>query len=143
MVKILLMDDDVDLTSVMGEVLQNAGHVVTVAASGSEALEKLSEDRFDILIADLIVFKDNRSVPDGGISLISRLRGPMSWNLTPWMREMPIIAISGAIHNQGMANILQIAQSLGADMAFRKPTDTDELLNAITMLTAPNNPVPD
>ena len=42
---------------------------------------------------------------------------------------MPIIAISGCdTQFQGMANILQIAQSLGADMAMRKPTDTEELL---------------
>ncbi|WP_299848847.1 response regulator [uncultured Roseovarius sp.] len=135
MVDILLMDDDEDFTSVLDEALKNAGHKTTIARSASEALELIRLERFDLLIADLIVFKDKKSVPDGGISLISRLRGPTNRNLEPWARTMPIIAISGAIHNFGMTNILKVAQSLGADIALGKPTDTEDLLHAINTLT--------
>lgn len=135
MVDILLMDDDDNLTSVLDEALTEAGHKVTITRSASEALEALNTSRFDLLIADLIVFKDNKSVPDGGISLISRLRGPTNRNLDDWVKTMPIIAISGAIHNKGMSNLLKIARSLGADLALGKPTDTDDLLHAINTLT--------
>ena len=135
MVDILLMDDDEDFTSVLEEALTNAGHETTIARSASEALEIIRFKKFDLLIADLIVFKDKQSVPDGGISLISRLRGPKNSSFEPWVREMPIIAISGAIHNRGMSNILKIAQTLGADIALGKPTDTEDLLHAINTLT--------
>lgn len=139
MAKILLMDDDVDYTSVLVEVLIDAKHTVTVARAASEAFAELNEAQYDLLITDIIVFKDQRSVPDGGISLISRLRGPLSWNLEEWQKVMPIIAVSGAIHNQGMSSILKTARSLGADFALGKPTDIEELLHAINTLTARSN----
>ena len=136
MAKILLMDDDVDYTSVLSELLTDANHSVAVVRAASEAFEALKEAQYDLLITDIIVFKDQKSVPDGGISLISRLRGPLSWNLEQWKKDMPIIAVSGAIHNQGMSGILQTARSLGADFALGKPTDFKELLHAINTLTA-------
>ncbi|WP_300015156.1 response regulator [uncultured Roseobacter sp.] len=135
MARILLMEDDVDLSTVLDEVLSSNGHVVTTSQSASEAFNLIAKNRYDLLITDIIVLKDDAPVPDGGISLISRLRGALSWNLEPWMKKMPIIAISGAIHNQGMSELLKISRDLGADMAFGKPMDTDDLLQAINLLT--------
>ncbi|WP_299868170.1 response regulator [uncultured Roseobacter sp.] len=135
MARILLMEDDVDLSTVLDEVLSSNGHVVTTSQSASEAFNLIAKNRYDLLITDIIVLKDHTPVPDGGISLISRLRGALSWNLEPWMKKMPIIAISGAIHNQGMSELLKISRDLGADMAFGKPMDTDDLLQAINLLT--------
>ncbi|GFE48896.1 hypothetical protein So717_06490 [Roseobacter cerasinus] len=134
MAKLLLMEDDAHFASVLTEVLLEQGHSVQSCASATEAFSLISENRFDLLITDIIVRQDNRSVPDGGISLISRLRGALSWNLEPWMKEMPIIAISGAIHNQGMSDLLKITRDLGADMTLSKPTDTKDLLDAINLL---------
>ncbi|WP_299673915.1 response regulator [uncultured Roseobacter sp.] len=135
MVKILLMDDDEAFASVLSELLAANGHSVRCCSTASDAIELISKTRFDLLITDIIVRHDNKTVPDGGISLISRLRGALSWNLEPWMKEMPIIAISGAIHNQGLSDLLRITKDLGADMALGKPTDTGELLDAIHLLT--------
>ncbi|WP_299783629.1 response regulator [uncultured Roseobacter sp.] len=139
MARILLMEDDDDLSAVLDEVLSSKGHTVTTSRSASEAFVLIAENRYDLLITDIIVLKDDKPVPDGGISLISRLRGALSWNLEPWMKKMPIIAISGAIHNQGMSELLKISRDLGADMAFGKPTDMDDLLQAIHLLTNRSN----
>ncbi len=135
MVKILLMEDDDDFATVLSEVLAANGHTVRVCVTASEAMLLIAKERFDLLITDIIIRQDNKTVPDGGISLISRLRGALGWNLEPWMKEMPIIAISGAIHNQGLSDLLRISKDLGADMALGKPTDTDELLDAINLVT--------
>ncbi|MGZ2259062.1 response regulator [Roseobacter sp. A03A-229] len=132
------MEDDEHFASVLGELLASKGHSIRVCSSASEAMKMIAEDRFDLLITDVIVRQDNKTVPDGGISLISRLRGALSWNLEPWMKDMPIIAISGAIHNQGLSDLLRVTKDLGADMALGKPTDTDELLDAIDLLTRKN-----
>lgn len=134
MAKLLLMEDDEHFASVLTEVLEEKGHSVQSCASATEAFALISESHFDLLITDIIVRQDNKSVPDGGISLISRLRGALSWNLEPWMKELPIIAISGAIHNQGMSDLLKITRDLGADVTLGKPTDTKDLLNAINLL---------
>ncbi len=134
MAKILLMEDDVSLAEVLCEVLAAAKHDVTSCVSASEALDHIFNEKFDLLITDIIVRKERKTVPDGGISLISRLRGALNWNLAPWMREMPIIAISGAVRYQGMADILKISRDLGADITLAKPTDMNELLRSIDVL---------
>ena len=135
MVAILLMDDDDAFASVLSETLEHAGHDVTVARSATEAIQVIQAKTFDILLTDLIVYDGKRPVPDGGISLITKLRGPGNRKFDPWVRDMPIIAISGTIHNPGMSDILKTAKALGADFALGKPTDTRDLLHAIDTLT--------
>lgn len=137
MPNILLMEDDLDLSAVLVEVLNVGGYDVTSCASASEAFEHLTKQRFDLLITDIIVRKGNSPVPDGGISLISRLRGALSWNLAPWMKTMPIIAISGAVQGSGMSDLLKISEDLGADITLAKPTDMGDLLHAISVLLEP------
>lgn len=129
------MDDDELFASVLSEVLASSGHAVRTATTASQAMDMITNGRFDLLITDIIVRREDQTIPDGGISLISRLRGALSWNLQPWMKEMPIIAISGAIRNQGLSDLLRITKDLGADMALPKPCDTGELLDAINLLT--------
>ena len=42
MAKILLVDDDTELTSVLGEWLESEGYIVESAENGEEALSRLS-----------------------------------------------------------------------------------------------------
>ncbi|MGC3937279.1 response regulator [Roseobacter sp. EG26] len=135
MLDILLMEDDADLASVLREVLSEEGHTVTICESATEAFAALEKVQFDLLITDIIVQKNKVPIPDGGISLIARLRGPLNNQLEPWMKKMPIIAVSGAIHNPGMSNLLKISRDLGADITLAKPIDTLDLLHAINTLT--------
>ncbi|MBW4710422.1 response regulator [Roseobacter sp. YSTF-M11] len=135
MLDILLMEDDTDLASVLRDVLESRGFTVTISASATEAFAAIKTKKFDLLITDIIVQKNRKSIPDGGISLISKLRGPLGWELQPWMKTMPIIAISGAIHNQGMSNLLTISRDLGADLTLAKPIEIDALIHAINLLT--------
>ena len=51
-VKILLLDDDSVITSIIGKALTTAGFLVTTAVSVSEALKHLETDVYDILISD-------------------------------------------------------------------------------------------
>lgn len=140
MAKILLMEDDEHLAMVLGEVLASRDHEVVACTSATEALAHIAEHRFDLVITDIIIMKDKRAIPDGGISLISRLRGAHSWNLEPWMKDIPIIVISGAVQNKGMADLLKITRDLGADMALSKPTDIDDLMHAVNLLTQNRRP---
>ncbi len=135
MLKILLMEDDPDFVKVAVEVLTSADHQVVSCASAREALELLDEQQFDLLITDIIIRKDMEPVADGGLLLISRLRGPVARHLDEWKRKMPIIAISGAIHNRGMSHLLEISRNLGADITMAKPTNMDELLQNVRVLT--------
>ncbi len=50
---VLVVDDDPDLLSVIGEILTARGYQVETAASGPEALERLERERFDLILSDV------------------------------------------------------------------------------------------
>jgi PAS domain S-box-containing protein len=51
--RLLLVDDEPEIGAVYAEVLRRAGHEVTVAISGNEALSLLREQAFDLVVSDL------------------------------------------------------------------------------------------
>lgn len=52
---ILLVDDSPAVRNLVGDVLREAGHDVSEAASGSEALALLERNAFDLLILDYLL----------------------------------------------------------------------------------------
>ncbi len=50
--KVLLVDDDLDIQFVARLALKRAGFTVSVAASGAEALESVQRDRPDVILLD-------------------------------------------------------------------------------------------
>ena len=50
--KILLVDDELEIVSILSELLEDFDHEVTTAGNGQEALEKLDNDKFDVMILD-------------------------------------------------------------------------------------------
>ena len=51
--RILIVDDEVIMRESLSGWLARDGHIVETAASGEEALEKLAQSRFDILLVDI------------------------------------------------------------------------------------------
>ncbi len=51
--KILVVDDEEGLRLLYKEELEDEGALVTLAASGAEALERLEEDSFDLILLDI------------------------------------------------------------------------------------------
>ena len=51
--RVLAVDDEPMMTRAVVRMLKPSGHTVTVAASGEEALEKLAEQTFDVVVSDL------------------------------------------------------------------------------------------
>jgi DNA-binding response OmpR family regulator len=52
MARVLLVDDDRKVRDLIGRFLSEAGHRVEAYASGSQALHRLAQDDFDVLIGD-------------------------------------------------------------------------------------------
>ena len=67
-VKILIVDDEVNLLQSLGDILRSKGFMVGTARNGLEALDKLKEKFFDIIIADL------KMPRMGGMELLKVLR---------------------------------------------------------------------
>ncbi len=55
MSRILVVDDEEGIRHMLAEILAADGHVVEEAANGHQALERLGEARFDLVISDLIM----------------------------------------------------------------------------------------
>jgi signal transduction histidine kinase len=51
--RILMVDDEPMMTRAASRMLKPSGHLVSVAGSGQEALEKLAEQTFDVVVSDV------------------------------------------------------------------------------------------
>lgn len=51
--RVLIVDDEEDLRTLLGEVLEGAGYAVSTASDGLEALELLKHQEFDAALLDI------------------------------------------------------------------------------------------
>ncbi len=51
--RILILEDDVDLRTMLAEVLGDEGHFVEAVASGEEAVQRVSQQDYDLLVTDV------------------------------------------------------------------------------------------
>ncbi|MGH7971989.1 MAG: response regulator [Limisphaerales bacterium] len=122
MARILVIDDEPAVRSLLNRALTTAGHEVLLAAHGQEALALLVSAPVDLVVTDIYMPIQE------GLSTIRELR-----NRFP---GLPIIAMSG----MPLANeMLGIAEALGVKACLRKPFPTDDLLKAIEKALAPGN----
>lgn len=133
MSRLLLMEDDLPLALEMASALRDAGHDVSISGNATDARAELWHWDYDLLITDIIVRRDGRPVPDGGLGLIGWVRHTAI--STPALSYLPVIAVSAEQGRRGMGFILPTADRIGADRVFEKPVDMAELLEAIDMLT--------
>jgi two-component system NtrC family sensor kinase len=49
----LVVDDEVGVRETLAEILMSSGHRVVAVASGREALERMGEERFDVILTDI------------------------------------------------------------------------------------------
>ena len=109
MSSILVVEDADYLLDVIGATLELAGHDVSLAGSGKEAVRLCQERAIDLVITDLVM-------PDmGGLELIHSLRQSHP--------NLPVIAISGASNGR-----LKVATELGAVGTLEKPFTASDLL---------------
>ncbi|MGY6518016.1 MAG: sigma-54-dependent transcriptional regulator [Lysobacteraceae bacterium] len=71
--RILVVDDEAAILRTFRFCLEDAGHRVTAAASGSEALDAMSREIFDVCILDL------RLGEESGLDLLPRLKSAAPW----------------------------------------------------------------
>jgi DNA-binding response OmpR family regulator len=69
MAKILVIDDDRDMTEACQLVLEQAGHEVQVAYSAEEGMAKVASFRPKLLVLDIMMVQ-----PDDGIAMAQELR---------------------------------------------------------------------
>ena len=107
---ILLVEDDLNLSTVLADYLQSKEYQVTTAANGQEAWELLSHKHFDIMLTDISMPKKN------------------GWQLMKSVREsgmlIPIIVLSAKTDREDIIRGYQ----LGCDDYLTKPFSMDILI---------------
>ena len=112
---LLLVDDEADFRRIMAERLAEHGYRVEQAGSGEEALERLNEFAFDILVTDLrLPGADGRQVLDEAFA-----------------RYPDIIAV--VITGYGTVREAVEVTRLGAEGFISKPFQFEELLHELTV----------
>lgn len=114
MSKLLVVDDDLEIASLLCELLELEGFTVEVANNGIEALEKF-DDSIDLVLLDIMMPEMN------GLSVLSSLRSKFT---------VPVIFLTAKDSELDKINGLE----LGADDYILKPFNDRELIARINAL---------
>jgi len=115
--KILIVEDDQMMLSLLQFKLQREGFETIVVQDGNEAIAKIENDSPDLIVTDIMMPFLN------GMELTSKIRNEL--NL-----KTPIIVISSA----GQEDMVMQAFKLGADNFITKPFSPNELVMRIRKL---------
>ncbi|PCJ16332.1 MAG: hypothetical protein COB02_16345 [Candidatus Cloacimonadota bacterium] len=124
MSKILLVENNTDLSEVLSSFLKVSGHEVITAYDGKQGFNLFKSISFDLVITDIIMPKVD------GLEMLE-----MILKLNP---KTLVITLSGGhrlvpdVANQ----YLEASMKMGAYFSFRKPFKMNDLLKAIDQLTS-------
>ena len=116
MARILVIDDEADVRTTIGLALEKIGHTVEEAADGNQGLKRFAEERFDLVITDILMPEKE------GIETIRELRAAHP--------DLRIIAISGG-GRLNSTNFLEMVRKLGADEVLKKPFTLAQLRHVV------------
>ena len=124
--KLLLIDDDVRLTAMVGDYLRANGLEVDVAGTLAAGRDRLRLGAYDALVLDLML-------PDGdGLDLTRELRAD------PRSKRLPLLMLTA--RGEPLDRVLGL--ELGADDYLAKPFEARELLARIKALLRRAQPTP-
>ena len=124
--KLLLIDDDLRLTAMVGDYLRANGQEVDVAGSLAAGRERLKQGHYDALVLDLML-------PDGdGLDLTRELRADARF------KRLPLLMLTA--RGEPLDRVLGL--ELGADDYLAKPFEARELLARIKALLRRAQPTP-
>ena len=114
--KILLIEDEEIITDLLERKLTKEGYCVDVARDGEQGLEKMRNDKPDLVLLDIVMPKL------GGFEVMERMRKDKELN------SIPVIIIS----NSGQPVELDRAKELGAsDWLIKAQFDPQEVLDKV------------
>ena len=112
--KILIVDDEADMLSVLEERLTSSGYKVAKASSGVEAVEQAEASDPDLIVMDI-------KMPDlDGIASILKIKSVSK------MRDVPVIVFTSVNEDEDR----ELARNLGA-AAYVHKNKMDDLLKEI------------
>ncbi len=109
----LVVDDEAPVRSVLGDILEAAGHTVVMLGDGAEAIERFRADAFDLVLTDLAM---------------PRVSG---WQVARAIKQaapnVPVFLVTGF----GVELSAEERRSHGVDQVLVKPLQIQDILDAV------------
>jgi CheY-like chemotaxis protein len=118
--KILLADDSLTIQKVVELTFSDSDFDLVCVGNGMRALEKVREDRPDLILADVVMPEKN------GYEVCEAIKGD------PATSRIPVILLTGTFEPFDR----QRAERIGADAIVSKPFDSQQLLRQVEALLA-------
>ena len=113
--KVLIVEDEKVLASTLEKKLQADGFETSHASNGQHALTLLDQDKFDVILLDIIMPKMD------GLAFLAEVKGKLEM-------DVPIIVLTNLGHNEDE----EMAKNLGAQAYFVKAnTSLEEIVEHI------------
>jgi PAS domain S-box-containing protein len=123
--QILVVDDEVDLVSVMRDALTREGHEVTTATGGNEGIQKFRQGTFDAVLTDL-------GMPDVS-----------GWEVARVVRkEGGRKVVLGLVTGWGATVSDEVMDAHGIDFVISKPFEVGTLASRVNETLASRGPTP-
>jgi CheY-like chemotaxis protein len=121
-IRVLVVDDDADARDFLIAILEQYGAMTTATASATEALKRLQQMNYDLLLSDI-------GMPGGnGYRLIRQIRALPSAQ----GGQIPAVAVTAYAREEDRLQAL----SAGFQMHIPKPIEPKQLLKVIVQLAA-------
>ncbi len=117
MPKILVVDDDRAVQTMLVDLLEERGYEVDTARNGRQALDRLREGGVDMLLLDVLIPHIN------GFALLEQLRAE------PDLAELPVIMMSGIYRSRNHRT--EMNQRFGVLEYLDKPLQPTQLLDLV------------
>ena len=114
--RILVVDDDEMVLIALNELLRPEGFEVHTVSSGTEALKRIDENTYDLLMLDIIMPEMD------GFELCKRIREKEG------LRETPIVFLTAKSREEDRGRGLEV----GANLFLTKPISPEKLLRLIS-----------
>lgn len=114
--RILIVDDDEMVRMALVELLKPEGYMLDVAASGKEALIMIDQNKYDLMMFDIIMPEID------GLELCKKVRNKEQY------KDIPIVFLTAKSREQDRIKGLEA----GANLFLSKPISPEKLLSIIS-----------
>jgi two-component system, chemotaxis family, chemotaxis protein CheY len=114
MAKVLVVEDELSIRSIVGKVLEEAGYGVAVACNGAEALDQMRAAPSDCILLDL-----NMPVMDGKSFLAA-------WRAEPGYIKVPVVLFTSEL------DPVTTAAGMEVQACISKPFDIDAVSDTVS-----------
>ncbi len=122
--RLLIVEDEVDIRSLMQELLELEGYSVEAACNGQDAIDRLNRSA-DADLPDLILLDLMMPVKDGFAFRAEQEQDPR-------LAAIPVVVLTADAH------IEEKKVRIGARAALRKPIDFERFLEVLVQETRPS-----